>query len=387
MIELKKSKIAIVYDWIDKWGGVERVLLTLSEMFPKADWFTSYYDPKQAPWAKNFKLKTSFIQKLPSFIKKNRLLSLPFYSYAFEAFNFSEYDLVISVSSSFAKAVITKPGTLHICYLLTPTRYFWIPEMYFDSPYLKIGHSRLRKFQDWDFVAAQRPDHIISISKTVKERVKKFYKRDSEVIYPPFDLNYWSSFRSRRNVEREISQNNEIPQSLHSLGMTGEASKFFLVVSRLEPYKRVDLVVQMFKHLNENLIIVGKGSLFNKLKRTATRNIQFLSEISDQELGQLYQNARALIMPQEEEFGYVSLEAQFFGCPIIAYKKGGAIETVINGKTGMFFENQTEKSLREALARFKHIEYNLKSSTQRLGTNNAERFNKQKFVKDFLNFL
>src|SRR5688572_19122510 len=119
-------RVAIVYDWIDKWGGVERVLLTLSQMYPRAHWYTSYFDPKSAPWAKKLQVTTSFIQRLPNFVKKSRLLSLPLYPYAFESFTFNEYDLVISVTSSFAKAVVTKPETLHICYLLTPTRYFWI---------------------------------------------------------------------------------------------------------------------------------------------------------------------------------------------------------------------------------------------------------------------
>lgn len=377
MIDLKKSRTAIVYDWVDKWGGVERVLLTLSEMFPQADWYTSYYDPEQAPWAKNLNFKTSFIQKLPSLIRKNRLLSLLFYPYAFESFNFSNYDLVISVSSSFAKSVITKPGTLHICYLLTPTRYFWKPEMYFGKLFRKLDNLIIRKFQSWDFVAAQRLDHIISISKTVNKRVKKFYKRDSEVIYPPFDPNYWQNIKSQ--IANSKLQTNPKFQMLNA--------KFYLVVSRLEPYKRVDLVVQLFKHLNENLVIVGKGSMLVTLKRNAGKNVTFFSDITDTELGQLYKSAGALIMPQEEEFGYVSLEAQFFGCPVIAYRKGGATETSIDGKTGVFFEKQTEKSLMSALARFNRIEYNLKSSTRRFGANNTERFNKKKFVKDFLNYL
>jgi len=370
MQDLQRLRIAIVYDWIDKWGGVERVLLTLAEMFPKADWYTSYYDPQTAPWAKNLNLKTSFIQKLPKFIRKSRLLSFPFYPYAFESFNFSNYNVVITITSSFAKSVITKPSTLHICYLLTPTRYFWVDlEDYLNNPSLKLGYLSLKKLKQWDFVAAQRPDHIISISKIVQQRTKKFYKRDSEVIYPPFDLDYWQKLKDKSSTFHVSS------------------SKFFLVVSRLEPYKRVDLAVNVFNQLNENLIIVGKGSLSNELKRMASKNIQFVSDLTDGELGQLYQNARALIMPQEEEFGYVSLEAQFFGCPVIAYKKGGATETVLENKTGIFFDKQSKTSLQAAVERFKKIQYNLKNSARTFGKENAKRFSKKIFKERFMLYV
>lgn len=360
-------KTAIVYDWIDKWGGVERVLLELADMFPKADWYTSYFDPQGAPWARKFNIKTSFIQTLPDFIKKNRILSIPFYPYAFESFNFSNYDLVISVSSSFAKAVVTKPSTIHICYMLTPTRYFWTDtDTYLNSPLRRLGKTRLKKYQEWDSVAAKRPDHIISISKTIHERVKKFYQRDSEVIYPPFDIEYWKKIHPSKQFQKK---------------------KYFLVVSRLEPYKKIELVVRAFNELNLPLIIVGKGSERGKLEREANQNTTFISDVSDEELAQLYINAEALIMPQEEEFGYVSLEAQFFGCPVISYDKGGVSETVVADKTGIFFTGQTEKSLVDAVARFKVIEYNLRNSTREYGKTNVERFSKMTFEKMFKDFV
>ncbi len=360
-------RIAIVYDWIDKWGGVERVLLTLDKMFPRAVWHTSYFDRQAAPWAKYLKIKPSFIQDLPNFIKNNRIYSLPLYPYAFEAFNFSDYDLVISVSSSFAKSVITKPGTLHICYLLTPTRYFWSEtDTYLNSPIKKLGKARLKKYQEWDFAAAQRPDYIISISKTVQQRVKKFYKRDSNVIYPPFDIKYWENIKPSEQFKKQ---------------------KYFLAVSRLEPYKRVDLVVQAFTQLNLPLIIVGKGTERGRLQKIANENTVFVSGLSDQELAGLYSNARALIMPQEEEFGYVSLEAQFFGCPVISYAKGGASETIIPNKTGIFFNQQTEKSLTDAVARFIKIEYNLRKSTKEQAKSNLERFSSQIFIDKFKDFI
>ncbi len=371
-----KPKIAIVYDWIDKWGGVERVLLTLHEMFPDAVFYTSYYDSQKAAWAKDLNIKTSFIQKLPKFIKKNRILSFPFYPFAFESFDFTYFDLVISVTSSFAKSVITRPETKHICYLLTPARYLWTdPEIYLGrgikstllAPYLAY----LKK---WDFVAAQRPDKMISISKTVADRCKKYYKRNSKVICPPFDEEYWEKIKlANRNSKFETNPNF---QNINS-------QKYYLLVSRLEPYKKIDLAVQSINRLGMPLIIVGIGSEEKKLKQLANKNVQFIPYVTDEELGHLYSNAMALIMPQEEDFGYVSLEAQFFGCPVIAYDRGGAKETVVEGQTGLFFSGQSVPSLGEALERFEVMSYNLKASTKRYGSNQVERFSKKKFINQF----
>jgi len=264
---VKPKKIAIVYDWIDKWGGVERVLLNLHEMFPEAVFYTSYFDKEKAAWAKDLNIKTSFLQNFPNFIKKSRILSFIFYPFAFESFNFSEYDLVISVTSSFAKAIITQPKTKHICYLLAPTRYLWSHK----RDYLKnklinyLISGWLKMFKNWDLTVSQRPDKIISISETVRRRCLKYYKRKSEVIYPGFDIAYWNNIKSK--VKNK---------------------KFFLVVSRLEQYKKVDLAVKVFNKLNKPLIIVGEGTEKNKLEQMAGNNITFLSNISDVELGDLY---------------------------------------------------------------------------------------------------
>jgi len=320
----KNNKVAIVYDWLDKWGGVERILLELKKLFPEADFYTSYQDLEKAVWAKKLQAKTSFIQKMPGFIKSNRVLSLPFYSLVFENFDFSNYSLVISVSSSFAKSVITKSGTRHICYLLTPTRYFWFQKkFYFKNKLFNIlATPYLNSLKKWDLAVSKRPDILVSISQTVASRAKKYYGRDSLVIYPPFNIDYWQKIKS------------EIVSS-----PTESNNKFFLIVSRLEPYKQVELAVKVFnKRPNHKLIIVGEGSEKTKLKNMAKKNIAFVSHLTDKELAKLYVSAEGLIMPQEEDFGYVSLEAQFFGCPVISYKKGGAKETVVDKTTGIFFE-------------------------------------------------
>lgn len=336
-------RIAIVYDWIDKWGGVERLLLTLHEIFPDATFYTSYSDVENAAWAKNLKIRTSFMQLLPKFIRKSRILSLFLYPYAFESFNFKGYDLVISVTSSFAKSVITRPETQHLCILLTPTRYFWIDkESYLDGPVKKFfGSLFLPSLKRWDYIAAQRPDEILSISKTVQKRCQDFYDRESQVSYPPFDIDYWNRIKQKTRNKKQTNSKFQIPDS-----------RFYLIVSRLEPYKKIDVAIEAFNQLpRENLIIVGRGSQRNKLMRLAKRNTQFYEDLTDEDLAHVYTNAKALIMPQEEDFGYTSLEAQFFGCPVIAYRKGGATETIIDGKTGIFFGRQSKESLVGAIKR------------------------------------
>lgn len=360
----KEKNIAIVYDWLDKWGGVERVLLTLHEMFPEAVFFASVYDKNKASWAKGIRIETSFMQGLPNFIKESRFLSIPFYGPAFESLNLSEYDLVISVTSSFAKAIITKPGTTHICYLLTPTRFLWSHQsMYFRKNYL--NGLVLNYLRNWDKVVAYRPDKILSISKTVNKRCLKYYGIATTVVYPPFDVDYWRSVKASINKAHKLVE----------LG-------YFLVVSRLEPYKNVDMVVRTFRRIKDRLVIVGEGTMAKEIKKIAGKNVTFLSKVSDIQLGYLYKNSRALIMPQEEDFGYVSLEAQFFGVPVITHNKGGATETVIDGKTGIFYNGRSEKLLRQAIARFKRIEYNLKTNAESMGPRAVLRFDKNKFMEE-----
>lgn len=360
------EKVAIVYDWVDKWGGVERVLLALHELFPKAPLFTSYIDQKGALWARNFDVHTSFIQSLPTFIKSHRALSLPFYPYAFESINFNEYDLVISVTSSFAKGIITRPETKHITYLLTPTRFLWTHcQEYGVKGMNLLGELYRKRLREWDYIVAQRPDTIISLSNTVADRCKKYYKRDSQIIYPPFDVEYWNTIQKK------------IPAA-------DNEDRYYLLVSRLEPYKKVDLAIKVFnKNPDKKLIIVGKGSQEKMLQKMAGQNIKLRNNLSDEQLGMLYKGAQALLMPQEEDFGYVALEAQLFGCPVLAYGQGGATETVLEGKTGLFFSAQTEESLSGALEKFEALSYNLKASTVKLGSKHLEKFSKETFNKEF----
>ncbi len=358
-------KIAIVYDWIDKWGGVERLLLTLHEQYPDADWYTSYYHPKTAIWAKNLRIKTSFIQKLPAFIRNSRLLSFILYPYAFESFNLNEYDLVISVTSSFAKGVITKPQTKHICYLLTPTRYLWGMTDEYLSVWKQILFAPiLASLRKWDFIAAQRPDIMFTLSNHVAKRCVDYYKRKPTVLYPPFDMDYWN------NLKKKINNQNQQPD-------------YYLVVSRLEYYKKVELIVDLFNARQDKLVIVGSGTLKQHIKQKAHGNIVFKENVYDLQLAELYTNAKALIIPQEEDFGYVSLEAQFFGCPVIAYKESGVSETLDKTNNSRLVDTQTVAAFQHELERFEAVAYNV-DKRQRIRKEHFEQFSQSHFINTLL---
>lgn len=371
----RHKKIVIVYDWIDKWGGVERILLMLHEMFPLACFYTSYTDLKKAKWAKGIKFKTSFIQKLPDFVKRNRILSFPFYTYAFETFDFKGYDLVISVSSSFAKSAITRPETAHMSYLLTPTRFLWVNCKDYISNFNKFIFSWYIKYlKKWDMITAQRPDYIFSISENVKQRCSKYYKRNSNVIYPPFDISYWGKIKLNLYDINYIKDKFNIDLN----------KKYYLIVSRLESYKKVDLAIKVFnKNIKSNLIIIGKGSKSHEYKRLAGKNIKFIDSVTDKELGVFYSSAHALIMPQIEDFGYVALEAQYFNCPVISYIKGGAKETIVDNKTGIFFKKQDLNCLLDAIERFDRISYNIRTNMKNSVDKNLARFKRDRFEKEF----
>lgn len=368
---MRIKKIAIVYDWIDKWGGAERVLLTLKDMYPHADFYTSYRDSEKTPWAKEIDFKTSFISELPELVKSNRTLCVPLYPFAFESLNFSSYDVVISVTSSFAKSVVTRPDTLHVCYMLSPTRFLWDQSEAYNTPLERFARSTsyMRYLKNWDKIAANRPDKIIGISKIVSNNIKKYYRRDSEVMYPPFDVDYWNGFK---------------PTPTSALRSRGE---YYLVVSRLEQYKRVDLVNKAFNKLDKKLIIIGSGSQMERLKEMAGKNVTFIEKVADQELADYYSHAKALIMPQKEEFGYTAIEAQFFGCPVISYATSGVAETIAPEITGILFPQQTESSLTEALEKFETMYYTLSRSAKTEGPKQAEKFSKNVFIKKFTHYI
>ncbi|MDQ3142595.1 MAG: glycosyltransferase [Bacteroidota bacterium] len=378
-------KVALVYDRVNKWGGAERVLLALHELFPNATLYTSVYDKNKAAWAKVFDIKTSFLQKLP-FASSNHELLAPFMPLAFESFTFDEFDLVISVTSEAAKGIITKPGTIHICYCLTPTRYLWSGyEEYFKNAGLKVLTtpivSSLRK---WDLIASLRPDAYIGISKEVQSRIKKYYGRDSELVYPPVTLSPARRTGSPTSLENPKSEYRN-PKQIQNTKYKIKNNSYFLVVSRLSKftkYKRIDLVIKAANKLKVPLKIIGEGSWRMDLEEMAGPSVEFVGAVSDAELIEYYKNCKALIFPGLEDFGLSMVEAQRFGKPVIAFRGGGAAEIVSDEKTGLFFDEQNADSLVDVINKFEKIKFDPKVCIQ-----NAERFSFDNFKKNFLSVV
>ncbi len=341
-------KIALVYDRVNKWGGAERVLLALHEIWPKAPLYTAVYDPKRAAWAKVFKVHSSFMQHIP--LAKNHHELFPWLTpMAFESFSFDGFDVVLSVTSAEAKDIITKPGTVHICYCLTPTRYLWSGREEYEGAGFagRVLHRFAPTLRTWDLVAASRPDHYLAISNYVADRIKKYYRRTAEkIIYPPVD------------TERFVQNG------------TGD---YFLCVARLVPYKRVDVLIKACNKTGDNLIIVGSGSQQSYLKSIAKKNITFAGDLTDKELAAYYQKARAFVFAGEEDFGIVSLEAQACGKPVICPRRSGMSETVIEGVTGELFDTD----LIDTLQTFAKKRYDNDSCRH-----NAEKFSVARFKKD-----
>ncbi len=354
-------KVALVYDRVNKFGGAERVLLALHEIFPEAPLYTSVYDKDAAPWAKVFEVRTSFLQNFP--LPKNAHEYYPFLmGMAFESFNFDKYDVVISVTHEFAKAVITKPQTRHICYCLTPTGYLWSGyNQYFSGkPVLKFLSKPVVNYLRWyDKIICRRPDKYLAISKTVQARIKKYYGLESDVIYPPVDFT-----RVPLAKRQEELFNND----------------FFLIVSRLAPQKRLDIAIKAFNNLGLPLKIIGTGREFKSLNSLKSKNIEMLGYLTDRQVAEYYEKCRAVIICSEEDFNIVAVEAQSFGKPVIAFNQGGATETVIENKTGFFFNELTPESLAKAVKNFKEL--NPDDCTQ-----NAQKYSKERFKKEFLNYV
>jgi glycosyltransferase involved in cell wall biosynthesis len=334
-------KVALIHDHLAQEGGAEKVLKVLTEMFPEAPIYTLLYDKKNVD--KNFancKIETSIIQRLPGGVKHYKWY-LYFMPMAVEFFDLRTYDLVISDASAFAKGVITTPETMHICYCHTPTRYLWsdahqyLNELKYNKWIKKIISLTLGRLRLWDYSAAQRVDHFIANSKAVKNRIKKFYRRSSDIIYPP--------------VETDKFKISDIAQQT-------KAERYFLIGCRLAPYKRVDIVVEAFKDLglDYRLKVFGDGLDLKRLQKIAdlAPNIEFLGRVDEGEKAQLYSKALAFINPQEEDFGITAVESMAAGRPVIAYARGGALETVQEGKTGIFFKEQTKEAIVQVLKDF-----------------------------------
>ncbi len=354
-------KLAIIHDYLNQYGGAERVLEKLHELFPEAPIYTSIYDPSAMPDGyRRWDIRTSFMQRLPGVMRHHQLF-LPFYPLAFESFDLNDYDLVISNSSAWCKGVHTPPTTLHLCYCLTPMRWVWNYREYvqrerFGKPIRMALPLMMNWLRLWDRVTADTVDQFATISRTVAARVGKYYRRDSTVIYPPVDT---ASFQGSDSHD-----------------------DYFLVVSRLIPYKRIDLVVEAFNRLGLPLVIIGDGRDRAALQARAKENIRFLGKVSDQEARHHYSRCRAFLFPGEEDFGITPVEAQASGRPVIAYAGGGALDTVVDGVTGKLFYPQTADALADAVASFNDADYDPEAIRR-----NAERFDTACFKRDLLQWV
>ncbi len=348
-------KLAIVHDFLNQYGGAERCVEAFHEIFPEAPIYTSIYLPENLPDSfKSMDIRVSFMQKFP-FLKKHFKKYLMFYPGAIESFDLKEYDVILSSSSAFAKGITKGARTCHICYCYTPPRFIWNFKGYVEKEKFGALGSLLmppilRILKKWDLAANNGVDNFVAISKAVEKRITNIYSRDSDVIYPPVNTAVFN--------------------------VSDRSEDYFLVASRLNAYKRIDLVIDAFNKLNLPLRVIGDGPCRKKLQEQANKNITFMGRVDESTLKENYSHCRANIFPGEEDFGIVPLEAQASGRPVIALAAGGALETVIDGTTGIFFNTQTADSLIDAVNRFIAMEISFDSAVIR---KNALKFDKEVF--------
>lgn len=344
----KQLRIALFYDWLNQWGGAEKVLLDLIKLYPDAPVYTLVYDLRKTSWLpKNIKIIPSFINKLP-FAKSNPIYYTPLYPLALEQFDFSKFDIVISTTSTVGHCLLTPPQILFVCYFHNINRYLYqTPSQFsFLNPILK-------NYQSTDKIFAQRPDFLFCNSKTVQKRIKDAYSRDAKVINPGIDTDFF------------VPSNDKNPES-----------NFFLIVSRLVPHKNIEIAIKACIKAKVDLKIVGTGRLESHLRSKYSKysNIEFLGQVDDLKLLKLYQNCLALIHPQNEDFGLAAIEAQSCGKPVIALNSGGATETIINQKTGMLF-NKLDPQM---LTNFPSKSFNPNDCVQ-----NAAKYSSKSFMLNF----
>ncbi|GBE16807.1 GDP-mannose-dependent alpha-(1-6)-phosphatidylinositol monomannoside mannosyltransferase [bacterium BMS3Abin15] len=374
-------RIALVHDFLTQYGGAEKVLEVLCEMFPEAPIYTLLHDQERMKGKfKDKEIHTSFLQKFPKFMRKRHGLLLPFIPTAPETFDLREFNLVISSSGAWSKGIVTKLNTIHIAYLHSPMRYVWD----YNERYIREIQSSKFKVQSkleiffirpilnyiriWDRQAADRPDYLIANSKYTQERIRKYYRRESKIIYPPATPSLRSDVARRAGPPAINAQND----------------KYFLIVSRLIPYKKVDLAIEAFNKLELPLVVIGEGRQEKYLRKIAGENVKVLGWQNDDKISRYYAGARAFIFPAEDDFGITMVEAMSYGVPIVAYKKGGAMEVVQEGVTGEFFGAQTPEVLADGVRKFIKNEekYDKEVIRQR-----AEKFSKEKFKNELIKYI
>ncbi|BAF71305.1 glycosyltransferase [Sulfurovum sp. NBC37-1] len=361
---MPNPKIAIIHDWYQNKGGAENVISSLLNLYPDADFFALvdfFDDQKRQDVLKGKKVTYTFIQRLP-FAKKIFRHYLFLFPLAIERMDLRGYDLIISSSHAIAKGVMTGPEQLHICINYSPMRYAW--DMYFD--YRKEHNLKgikekflfyvLHKIRIWDVIASNRVDHFIAISRLVQKRIAKYYRRESTIIYPPVDIENYTLCENKQD--------------------------YYFTMSRLVPYKRVKMIVETFVKNGKPLVVAGTGPQLKEIEQIATDNIRILGYVDDQMVVELMQKARAFLFAAYEDFGIVPVEAMACGTPVIAYGVGGIRDTLIDRKVGLFFDEQNEMSLNNAIDRFETMDFDYVTIA-----NHAAKFSNKRFEKEIKKFV
>jgi glycosyltransferase involved in cell wall biosynthesis len=350
----ENKRVAIVHDWLLTFRGGEQILEALCELFPKADIFTLFYEPGSVrPSIEKHSIRASFLNRLPGAHRYYRYL-LPMMPLAIESFDLNDYDLVISSSHCVAKGVVPSPGALHLSYCHTPMRYAWDRRSdYFGGSALSpLIAPFLHYLRMWDVTSSARVDHFISNSSWVASRVNKYYRRDSDVVHPFVNLE-------------------KFPFQEQKLG------SYYLTVSAFAPYKRLDLAIEACNQLGRTLWIVGTGQDEKRLRARAGSNIHFLGRVANELLPQIYSGCRALLFPGEEDFGIAPLEAMACGKPVVAFGRGGAVDSIVPNRTGFLFHDQSVQGMVEAILNFEKQEPSLRAEHCRA---QAEKFSREAFL-------
>lgn len=354
-------KLALVHDWLNQVGGAEDVLTDLVSMFPAAPLYTSLYWREGMPAAwRQWPIHTLWMDRLPG-IYQHHQRYLPLYPLAWGGLDLSGYEVVLSNKSGFCHGVRTGDYTTHICYCLTPTRYIWQLDSYLDREHMGAGLRSLIRplaaaLRGWDYAAAQRVDHFIAISTEVQQRIRQFYQRESTIIYPPVATDRFT--------------------------LTDQPDEYYLVVSRLIPYKRIDLAVQACTRLHVPLLVAGRGRDLERLQAMAGPTVKFLGYVPDEEVPPLMARCKAFLFPGLEDFGIAPVQALAAGRPVIAFKGGGALDTVLPGQTGEFFEEQTVEALMQVLQHFDSKRYDVMTIRQ-----HALKFDQATFDSQLIDFI
>lgn len=364
---MSAPKVAIVCDWLTNMGGAERVVLALHQAFPQAPIYTSVFTPETMPAFSGLDVRTTYLQKLPSYLRGRHQLFPLQRTQAFRKLDLQEYDVIISSASAEAKAVTKRPDAVHICYCHTPTRYYWShykdyiasPGFGLLNPAMRVALPALvRAMRKKDLQAVQGVDYFIANSSTVAERIKKYYGRDARVIYPPVDM---TRFRP--------------------LDISGPR-KGFIALGRQVPYKRYDIAIEACNQLKLPLTVYGSGPDHARLAAMAGPTVRLVEGANDKQVAKALARAKAYLFPQEEDLGITQIEAIAAGCPVIAYAKGGALDIVVNGKTGVFFDQQNADSLTEAIKRFDALTF-----VPTILQSHAEQYSQERFIKHIQQFV